>query len=272
MYLKTTNCKYWVETFGEQRGIPIVFLHGFTGTNKTWEQIIAMLARSHWCVSLDLPGHGKSKMHQPMRMEMFCDDLGCVLDQLQIDQVHLVGYSMGGRAALSFTILHPSRVRTLTLESASPGLDSPDEQLARQTKDEALAERVETEGVVSFVDYWEDLPLFSSQKKLTTTVRDRIRNERLSQSASGLAASLRGMGTGVQPSWWDKLATVAKPILLIVGELDEKFVILANEMKQQCQHAELAMVSNAGHAVHVEQREKFDTIVNDFIIRMEEQE
>ncbi|MFB1051427.1 2-succinyl-6-hydroxy-2,4-cyclohexadiene-1-carboxylate synthase [Paraliobacillus sp. JSM ZJ581] len=271
MYIKTTNCNYWIEMHGEQSGIPIVFLHGFTSTNKTWERTITTIAKNHWCISLDLPGHGKTEIDRPLKMETFCDDLVSIVDQLQIDSVHLVGYSMGGRAALSFTMLHPNRVQSLTIESASPGLNTIDEQLARQTKDEALAERIETEGIPAFVAYWEQLPLFSTQKKLLATEQSRIKNERLSQSLSGLAASLRGMGTGVQPSWWDKLATITKPMLLIVGELDEKFVMIADEMKQQCKNAELVIVSDAGHAVHVEQKEKFDTIVKDFILRMEEQ-
>lgn len=271
MYLTTNNCNYWMETFGERKGIPLIFLHGFTSTNKTWDPTISVFSKSHWCISLDLPGHGKTEMEKPMRMESFCDDLVNILDQLQIERAHLIGYSMGGRAALSFAILHPSRVYSLSLESASPGLDTIDEQIARQTKDDALADRMEKEGVAAFVAYWEKLPLFSSQKHLPDLVRDRIKEERLSQSPSGLAASLRGMGTGVQPSWWDKLATINKPLLFIVGALDEKFVKIAEEMKQQCENAELVVISDAGHAIHVEQREKFDTIVKDFILRMEEQ-
>lgn len=271
MYMTINHHEYWVEASGDQnQGVPIVFLHGFTGSSQTWESTINRLRAEHHCITMDLPGHGKTKLSSPIRMEAFCDDLAVLFEQLQIKQAHLVGYSMGGRAALSFAILYPERVYALTLESASPGLDSLDEQLARQTKDEALAEQIEAKGVDWFVSYWENLSLFSSQQMLPTHKRKRIKDERLAHYPEGLASSLRGMGTGVQPSWWDKLATITIPVLLIVGELDSKFVAIAEQMVSRLQYASMQMVVNAGHTVHVEQPEKFDTIVEDFITRMEE--
>ncbi len=270
MYLTIDNQQYWVRTFGERKGIPIIFLHGFTGTHKTWEPTITQFSTSHWCVVIDLPGHGKTQIDTPITMEEFCDHFVDMLDQLAIEQAHLVGYSMGGRVALSFALLHSKRVDTLTLESATPGLRTHDEQTARQTRDELLACQIETKGIRSFVTYWEELPLFASQKNLTIAVWNRIKKERLSQTPTGLAASLRGMGTGMQPSWWDELANLSVPLLLIVGQLDEKFVMIAKEIKQKYPTAEIHTISQAGHAIHVEQREKFDTIVESFIMRMEE--
>ncbi|WP_079710958.1 2-succinyl-6-hydroxy-2,4-cyclohexadiene-1-carboxylate synthase [Paraliobacillus ryukyuensis] len=270
MYLTVSKQQYWLETYGDKEATPVVFLHGFTGSYKTWKETIEMFGGTHWCIAIDLPGHGKSQIDRPIRMETFCDHLAQLLDELAIDKAHFVGYSMGGRTALSFAMLHSERVQSLTLESASPGLESIEEQMARQTKDEALAEEMETQGMAWFVNYWEKIPLFSSQQQLTTVEKRRIKEERLSQTASGLAASLRGMGTGVQPSWWDKLATLTMPVSLIVGEWDKKFVMIAHEMKRHCQPANLHIVSEAGHAIHVEQTEKFATMVKDFITRMEE--
>ncbi|WP_117169027.1 2-succinyl-6-hydroxy-2,4-cyclohexadiene-1-carboxylate synthase [Paraliobacillus sediminis] len=269
MYLTVNDRSYWIEENGDKTGIPILFLHGFTGSNKTWRETMASFSAYH-CIALDLPGHGQTKSNDPVRMEDFCEDLALILNQLAIKQVHLVGYSMGGRAALSFTLIHSKMVASLTLESATPGLDSPNEQVARQTKDDSLAETIEKDGILAFVDQWESLPLFATQQTLSHAVKNEIRNERLAQSEKGLASSLRGMGTGKQPSWWDQLATITVPVLVIVGALDEKFVAIAKKMVQRSKTMGLHIVSNAGHAVHVEKKQKFDTIVKDFINDMEE--
>src|SRR5699024_5454197 len=94
-----------------------------------------------------------------------------------------------------------------------------------------------------------------------------IRAERLSQTEVGLSDSLRHMGTGSQPSWWGKLAELRRPVLLIVGELDEKFVNINQAMERILPNAELAIVENVGHAIHVEEPEKFGKLLIAFILK-----
>src|SRR5699024_9713259 len=118
---------------------------------------------------------------------------------------------------------------------------------------------------VNFVKQWEKVPLFDSQKFLPQTVQDQIRQERLSQDPVGLSHSLEYMGTGVQPSWWNSLNKLNMRVLLITGELDEKFVRRNKEMQQLVRQSSLEVINGTGHAVHVEQREKFVKLVIDFI-------
>ncbi|MBO1914528.1 alpha/beta fold hydrolase, partial [Microvirga sp. 3-52] len=106
-----------------------------------------------------------------------------------------VGYSMGGRIALSYTINHPKRVASLILESSTPGLETERERIERMNKDKILAQKICSEGILSFVEFWEGIPLFDTQKKLSTEQQQKIRTERLSQNAVGLANSLLGIGT-----------------------------------------------------------------------------
>ncbi|MRH44782.1 2-succinyl-6-hydroxy-2,4-cyclohexadiene-1-carboxylate synthase [Aquibacillus halophilus] len=263
MYYIINKKEYWIESCGT--GTPVVFLHGFTGSSSTWASYMNTWKNNYKVIAVDLPGHGKTKIVEPVRIEEFCEDLDIILDLMDIDNVHLIGYSMGGRVALSFALTHPKRVASLTLESASPGLVESKEQLARQTKDEVLAKKIEEQGILKFVDYWETIPLFASQNNLSDPVRFAIRQERLSQSPAGLASSLRGMGTGKQPSWWEKLPTLSSPVLLVVGELDKKFVGIARRMDKYIGTSTLRIISQAGHAVHVEQSQIFGTIVNEFI-------
>ena len=78
------------------------------------------------------------------------------------------------------------------------------------------------------------------------------RADRLRNTPAGLAAALRGIGTGAMTPLWDRLGELAMPVLLIVGEGDAKFRALGERMAAAIPAAELAVVPDAGHAVHLE--------------------
>lgn len=182
----------------------------------------------------------------------------------------LVGYSMGGRLALAFAARNPDKVRRLVLESASPGLATEEERAARRDADEALARRVERDGVEAFVDHWEALPLFESQRALPDEVRIRHRALRLLNSPASLAASLRGLGTGALPSFWGSLPRLRVPVLVVVGGLDGKFHDIGRRMAEALPLGRLAVVGDAGHTVHLERPEAWLGAVVPFLGEREE--
>jgi 2-succinyl-6-hydroxy-2,4-cyclohexadiene-1-carboxylate synthase len=170
---------------------------------------------------------------------------------------HLLGYSMGGRLALYIALHYPNSVASLILESASPGLaDDAARQLRRQ-QDNALADRIERDGIVTFIEFWTQLSLWESQQQLPEKVRAALYQRRLQNDPIGLANSLRGMGTGVQPSLWSQLGTLQMPTHLIVGALDQKFVAIAHEMAAAMDAVRLDVVAGAGHTVHLERPLRF---------------
>lgn len=247
-------------------GIPVVLLHGFTGSKTTWSTFVSQWKDNFQLITIDLPGHGVTKTETPRTMEECCHDLAKMFEYLKLTKIHLVGYSMGGRVALSFANLYPELISSLILESTSPGIWSNKEREERIANDEKLAQRIETGGVPEFVDFWEEIPLFASQKELSKSSKQSVRQERLSQSEQGLVMSLRFMGTGSQPSLWGKLTRFPQPVLLIVGELDQKFITINQDMRQYFQYVNLVIVENAGHAIHVEKPTKFGKLVKAFIL------
>lgn len=261
--VKIADATYAYIDIGE--GEPLVLLHGFTGSKEAWEKHMQTFAKRYRVIAIDLPGHGETRSNEPRTMALFAQDLHEILQRLELSPVHLLGYSLGGRAALSYAINFPGNIRSLILESASPGLMTEAERKARQKQDDQLARLLLDEGIEAFVHYWENIPLFETQKALPKNVQTSIRNGRLQQSEEGLACSLRYMGTGTQPSWWSKLHTCNFPVLLVAGALDKKFVKINQAMHDQLKHARLEIVADAGHAVHIEQDEKFDTIVMEFL-------
>jgi 2-succinyl-6-hydroxy-2,4-cyclohexadiene-1-carboxylate synthase len=252
-------------------GEPLVLLHGFMGSIKTWADHRPAFEDRYLTVAVDLPGHGLSDAPaDPLRyrMERVMADLAAVFDRCQLDSVHLLGYS-GGRVAVHFAVAHPDRVRSLVLESALPGLADPAERRARIDSDEALAQRLERDGLAAFVDAWARLPLFASQERLPESIRADLRAQRLQNNVPGLANTLRGLGTGVQSPLWDRLVDVKTPTLLIVGALDAKFVSINRDMVSVMPHAQLVVVRDAGHTVHLEQPIVFDRLVLDHLTKQD---
>ncbi|MBC2297660.1 2-succinyl-6-hydroxy-2,4-cyclohexadiene-1-carboxylate synthase [Listeria welshimeri] len=234
----------------------LLMLHGFTGSNKTFQESITHLEKHFSIVAPDLLGHGKTDSPDEIArysIERIVEDLVTILQELKIMQCFVLGYSMGGRVATAFASAHPEMVRGLILVSSSPGLAQKDLQESRVQADNRLADMLESEGIRSFVDYWEKLALFASQEVLSDELKKRIRLERLAQNPNGLAMSLRGMGTGKQPSYWNHLADFTFPVLLMTGSLDEKFEKIAQEMQQLIPNSTHVTVQNAGHAVYLEQ-------------------
>jgi 2-succinyl-6-hydroxy-2,4-cyclohexadiene-1-carboxylate synthase len=248
----------------------VMLLHGFTGRIENWRDQIALFSQDHRVIVIDLLGHGDTDAPDEVRryaIEEAAADLIAVLDQLGVAQVNLLGYSMGGRLALYIALHFPQLVKRLILESASPGLEDISEREARVKSDEALAAFIEQEGIEAFVQRWEALPLFATQQALSEGVRLQHRQLRLQNNPVGLANSLRGMGTGVQPSLWQKLNHLSMPMLLIVGELDTKFTQIAYRMEAQTPQTEMRVVPQAGHTVHLEQPALYNRIVLDFLAR-----
>ncbi|WP_175640693.1 2-succinyl-6-hydroxy-2,4-cyclohexadiene-1-carboxylate synthase [Metabacillus schmidteae] len=263
--MKIRDVSYHVEIVG--KGEPLVFLHGFTGSSLSWRHLIDELGH-HQLIFIDILGHGKTDHPSDStryKMEEVVEDIIEIFNCLSIEKAHIVGYSMGGRLALSLAALYPHRVKKLVLESSSPGLKTDEERNHRIQSDQALADEIIVGGISSFVDKWEKIPLFASQMTLSDQQKKKLREQRLLNSEVGLANSLLGMGTGSQPSWWDVLPNINVPILLLCGELDQKFCEIAKRMHELLPFSVLIEINQAGHAIHVEQPRIFGKIVNGFL-------
>lgn len=252
-------------------GPPVLLLHGFTGSTVTWDTLRTWLRGRYEIITVDLPGHGRSSIPaDPARYALTrtADDLARVLDVLGVDRAAVLGYSMGGRTALRLALAHPDRVAALVLESVSSGIEDADERTTRSTNDEALADSIERDGIEAFVDYWERLPLWNSQRSLPRNARESLRLQRLNNRSTGLANSLRGAGAGVDEPVLSRLRELGMPTLLVAGERDTKYVLLEIQMGRRLHHGRLEQVKDAGHAVHLEQPEAFATLVEHFLLEL----
>jgi 2-succinyl-6-hydroxy-2,4-cyclohexadiene-1-carboxylate synthase len=235
----------------------ILFLHGFLGDRHEFQPISNQLTNGYQYLSIDLPGQGETQVteNSDYGMEPTARAIIAALDQLQISRCFLVGYSMGGRLALYLTLRFPDRFIGTVLESASPGLKTAVEREQRSRRDWQLAAELETVDLSEFLQKWYEQPLFASLVR-SPGFAPMLERRRQNRSAE-LAKSLRYLGTGAQPSLWAELGQNRVPLLLLVGEWDQKFVAINGEMGSLCPLAQLQVVEGCGHNVHFENEPEF---------------
>jgi 2-succinyl-6-hydroxy-2,4-cyclohexadiene-1-carboxylate synthase len=249
-------------------GPPIVALHGFTGSMSTWTEFARAAKKEFTLITIDLLGHGDSDIPLALeryRLEHSIADTSAVLEKLGVSRACWLGYSLGGRIALAAAALNPSKCRCLVLEGASPGLLSSRARARRKKADEALAFSIRRKGVEAFVNYWEQLSLFDSQRSLPLKVREHIRKQRLRNSPIGLANTLRAANPGVQPPIHRLLTRLKFPVLCIAGEYDNKFRAIATQMCNKMPNGQLSIIRGAGHATHIEKPREFNKVVLNFL-------
>jgi len=214
-------------------------LHGFAGSPRG---IACFFPEAQ---APELPGHGGAPDAQSWEQ---------ALARLEPQEpVDLFGYSMGARLALAIALRCPDRVARLILESGTAGIEDPGERARRKADDDALADFIETGGMERFVERWEQHPTLASLRPFAA----RLRPERLAHRPAGLASALRQLGTGAQPSLWEKLHDLRVPVRLVAGARDEKFSGIALRMQAVLPDAELIVIPDCGHAPHLERPQAF---------------
>jgi 2-succinyl-6-hydroxy-2,4-cyclohexadiene-1-carboxylate synthase len=170
-------------------------------------------------------------------------------EHLPAEGATLVGYSLGARLALCLALRHPARVRAAVLVGGTPGLRTEDERASRRRDDARLADDLLRDGLAAFVDRWEALPLFATQRALPDEAQRRRRAQREGHTPAGLAWSLRTLGTGAMPSLWEALPGCEVPLRWITGARDEKFTAIARAVCAVCPAATHEVITDAGHDV-----------------------
>lgn len=253
---------------GAPKHPPLVFLHGFMGRGRSWLEIARPLSANFYCILPSLPGHGRhthGDPSAPLSFDTLTAWLNTLLDNLNLTRVHLVGYSLGGRAALHFACHHPQRLLSLTLESASPGLLDKAEQARRRAEDDARAADILSMGMTAFVERWYAMPLFASlhahPRRLARIQAAAARND-----PRWMARVVSALSPGRQPPLWDCLPTLSMPILLLAGEQDEKYVQITHRMAARLPpHAQVVIIPRAGHNAHAERPARVRAALSAFL-------
>ncbi len=252
---------------GDRHKPVILFLHGFMGDCHDFTAIVSNLGE-FCCLIVDLPGHGQTEVKQDLDYQMpnVAQALIGLLDKLAIKQCGLWGYSMGGRIALYLAVYFPQYFQVVILESTSPGLKTQPERDRRIAQDLQLARQLESDGMYQFIQRWYSNPLFKSFVQHPDY--QQAFSRRLKNNPFRLAKSLRLMGLGMQPTLWNYLGDITIPLILVVGELDAKFIAINQQILSLCSQGNLNIVKDSGHNVHFEQPSKLSKLIRGLLTNM----
>jgi 2-succinyl-6-hydroxy-2,4-cyclohexadiene-1-carboxylate synthase len=223
----------------------LVLLHGFAGTRHTWDRVVACMGTQGYLpLALDLPGHGDGAEQSPITFA------GCVEHVLASspERFALAGYSLGGRIALQVALAAPRRVRRLVLVSSTAGIADAAERTERRRADRRLADELERVPFESFIERWRTQPLFAGDPhEVGVLAREEHRRNR----PRALAAALRGIGTGEMQPLWGRLGELGMPVLVVVGERDQRFRALGERLSALAPDAKLTVLPG-GHVLALE--------------------
>lgn len=248
----------------------LLFLHGFTGSLNDWKSVVPNFNQNFSSMGIDLIGHGISSSPDNVELytaESIADQINIIISHTIKRKVIPIGYSMGGRAALTFAVKYPELTEALILESTTPGIKDQMLREERVKRDEEIASYIAAHTMEEFAEYWMDMEIFNTQRRFSEEKRKQLRQTRINNNHSGLINSLRGFGTGTMPALYKHLKYIKCKTLLITGELDTKFTDINKNIVNQFPDAEHRIVKNAGHNTHMEEPKRFVEIVNEFLTR-----
>lgn len=269
MIVETEHCRWNVVATGANSAPPLVLLHGFAQSLNSFTELAPLLEKKFRVIRVDLPGHGQTQWNERLILDwpQLTESLLAAVAQIDSRPAHWFGYSQGGRVALMCALRDETRVKSLSLLGASPGIADEQARALRRESDKLLGQNIVGRGMAWFGEYWEALPIFANQKFLAQGTRQLIRFERMSCTPAGLRLALECYGTGTMPNRANDLALWTKPLFLAAGELDAKFVE-SNQLLAAASKAhplEHHVIRGAGHAAHIEQPRVFAKLLTSFI-------
>jgi len=102
------------------KGTPLIILHGLFGSLDNWQTLARKFSEHFTVYLLDLPNHGRSPHFEKHNYELLSEELLKFLDEQKIEKAHFIGHSMGGKAVMKFSLLHPERVLKQIIVDIAP--------------------------------------------------------------------------------------------------------------------------------------------------------
>ena len=218
------------ETAGN--GHPFVLVHGGHLDSSSWHAQVAFFSRRYRIITYDLRGHGRSEIPaEDYSLGDCVGDLRQLFDLLGVEQAFLAGHSMGAYIALSFALAHPQSVRTLILTGANCG------------------------PVVDRLKVWGDKKAARLRDKATVSARRFVKAHQANVA---------------RPDLTGRLSEIQKPVLVIVGERDAVTPRQISEvMLREIPDSRMEVIPGCGHRCHEEKPDYFNSVVSDFLCRVE---
>jgi 3-oxoadipate enol-lactonase len=244
-------------------GLPLVFLHGFPLNRHAWQKQIDTFQSSHRVIAPDFRGFGMSDTPSgETTMAQYAADVHELLQSLATGPVVLIGHSMGGYVALEFARQFPESLCGLVLVNTKATGDSAEVAAGRR----GTAAQVRAQGVQIVIDAM--APMMLTEDNRDSLMMEQVRGLMLASKPEGVIGALLGMAGRADST--DLLARIEVPTLVVSGTDDRLMSPSESEKMASAIHgAQLSLIPNAGHLTAFEQPDKFNRILNAWLIKKE---
>jgi pimeloyl-ACP methyl ester carboxylesterase len=247
-------------------GEPVVFVHEYAGDHRSWDPQVSAFARFYRTITYNHRGYPPSSVPddpEAYSQEFLLEDLRGLLDTLDIQRAHLVGFSMGGSVVLAFAARYPERCRAIVL--AGTGSGTTDRERFERDID-ATVELLRREGIARFAETYALGPSRLPFRRKDPHGWEIFRAHLAEHSAVGQALTFLGVQRR-RPTIYQMeadLRVLAMPMLIIVGDEDEACIEPSVFMKRRIPRSGLLVVPQTGHAVNLEEPALFNSAVLEF--------
>jgi 3-oxoadipate enol-lactonase len=254
--LQANQINQYYEVAG--RGQALVFIHGLGSSIRDWEYQTPVFSKEYLVITYDLRGHGQSeKPDGPYTIAMFTDDLASLLEGLQVKSAHIVGISLGGAIALQLSLTYPAMVRSLTIVNSGPSLGGTPEQAQQE-----IERRVGIVKQFGMRAMGQSLgPALFPEPKHASKRGAFIERWAENEPNAYIEATRSMLGWDVT----DKLSAIYCPTLIVASDQDYTPVAMKKAYAELIPNVQLEVISNAHHAVPIEQPQEFNNTLAQFL-------
>ena len=250
-------------------GSPIVFVHEFGGTYRSWEPQMRAFSRRHRCITFAARGYPPSDV--PENADRYSQalavaDIVAVMDAAGVERAHVVGLSMGGFATLHFGLAYPARALSLLVAGCGYGAE-PSRREQFRDESNAMAAQIEAQGMREVAARYAMGPTRVQFRNKNPRGWSEFAEQLAGHSAIGSALTMRGVQAR-RPSLWDlieDMRALRVPTLVVAGDEDDPCLEPALLMKRSIPSAGLALMPCSGHTINLEAPDEFNRILGGFL-------
>lgn len=243
----------------EGKGEPLVFIHGLSDNLLYWEFLATHLKDEYQIIRVDLRGHGESELgSDEITVDLYAKDLLNVLNELNVDRVNIIGFSLGGAIALDFAIKYPKKVYSLVLMSSFSRADDYLSQIFKQFKSTL------NNGFKDFYDFM--LPKVLCPQVIEDNKEELELLREISSQNANVEAYIMAADAGLTFDVEDKLSLIDVPTLILAGKYDEiTSPDIQKNMQEKIKGSRIIILENAKHNLLVgKNNEKILNILKNF--------
>jgi pimeloyl-ACP methyl ester carboxylesterase len=249
-------------------GIPLVFVHEFAGDWRSWEAQMRFFSSRYRAVTFSARGYLPSDV--PESPEAYSqdnqiEDLKGLMDALKIEKAHLCGLSMGSYTSLLLGLKYPDRCHSLTIAGSGYGSGANREEFHKQIAQ--VADQMLREGMKAVSQTYTLGPARVQLQNKNPRAWEEFRRQFEEHSAKGSAYTFLGVQRK-RPSiteLGDQLRKMTLPVLVMLGDEDERGLEGSIFMKRNIPRAGLEIFPRSGHTLNLEEPDHFNRSLLEFI-------